>query len=363
MAAGVFPLASVCYANPTEVHATAGVKTAYDDNITYTSTNRLSDFVTNLEAGLNILQQGPTHQLSIKTDVIEEIFAHHGGLDNTAEGLNLDFKQNLSKHDKIELTDVLNHSYSPTSFQEAFGRTNGYYGTLTNETGISYTHDYSSQLSQEAHFNDTISQASKHGFVDSVLYQGGTKLSYSMDSADIFSQSYDYTQRDFRNGPNASINSLVTGYRRYFTPQFYADLGVGPDFIHSFQGKDNIKPHFLAALTDDANANTKVSLTFEKHETTGIYTENLFDSWQVALNLNQQLTQRLSAYMSAFYGEGRYDAIDVHTKFAGVQTQLNFAINKRTTLALGYSFSDSQSNSSSFSYKKNYVFLSVNVTF
>ena len=114
---GAFLLfSSVCHASPLSIQTTGSVKMAYDDNITFSSTNKLSDFVTNLGAGLEIIQQSETHKYSLKTDVTEEIFANHSNLDNTSEDLDLDLEQYLSKFDHIGFTDVLSHAYEPTSF-------------------------------------------------------------------------------------------------------------------------------------------------------------------------------------------------------------------------------------------------------
>jgi len=67
--------------------------------------------------------------------------------------------------------------------------------------------------------------------------------------------------------------------------------------------------------------------------------------------------------MSVFYGQGRYNHLNVNENFTGVQTQLNYAINKNTNLSLGYTYSDSVSNSSGYGFLKNYVYLSVTINF
>lgn len=354
---------TACHAKDLDIKATGSVTAAYDDNITYVSTNRLSDFVTNLEAGLVLMQQGKTHQLSLQTDVIEQIFASHSNFDNTSEDLKIDYKQDFSQYDHLELKDNLTHSYEPTSFEDAFGRTTGRYSTLTNQTGLSYTHDFTERLSTEMHYDDVLNYFSHNGPVDSSMFQGGGKINYSLDSANIFDVAYDYIRDLFKDGPSATINSLLAGARRYFTPQFYLDLGAGPDFIKTFSGKNNIEPHYTAALTDQVNENTKISLTFEKDDATNIYTEDLFNSWRAALNLNRRISQRLNGNMNIFYGQGRYDSLNVKEDFTGVQAQLNYAINPKTQLALGYSYSDSSSNSSGYGYIRNYVFFNATIKF
>jgi len=164
----------ICHANKTlDIGVTGSIKTAYDDNITYASSHRLSDFVTNLETGLVLMQQGKTHQLSLQMDVIEQIFADHSNFDNTSEDLEFDYKQDFSEYDHMELEDNLRHAYGPASFEEAFGRTTGLYGIINNKTGVSYKHDFSERLSGEMHYDDTLTDFSHSRAVNSILYQGG----------------------------------------------------------------------------------------------------------------------------------------------------------------------------------------------
>ncbi|MBF0571961.1 MAG: outer membrane beta-barrel protein [Candidatus Omnitrophica bacterium] len=356
-------LAPACYTKPFDVDVTGSIKMAYDDNISYATTNRLSDFVTNLQTGLAILQQGEAHQLSLQTDVIEQIFVDHSNFDNTSEDLKFDYKQDFSEYDHLELKENLTHSYEPTSFEDAFGRSTGRYSTLNNQAGFSYTHNFTGQVSSEVHYVNTVNDYSQNGPVNSILHQAGTKVSYAWDTANIFNATYDYFRRIFAKAPSATINSLLTGARHYFTPQLFADLGAGPDFISSFNGKNYIKPHYMAALTDQVDANNRVSLTFEKQDTTDNYTEDLFNSWRTALNFYKQLSQRLSTFISVFYGQGRYNDLRVHENLTGVQTQLNYAITPKTSLAVGYTYSDSLSNSSNYGYQKNYVYFSVTIKF
>jgi hypothetical protein len=356
-------LAPACYARNLDIDVTSSVTMAYDDNITYSSNDRLGDFVTSLEAGLVLMQKGETHQLSLQTDIIEEIFADHGNFDNTAEDLKFDYKQDFSEHDHLELKENLTHSYEPTSFDDAFGRTTGRYSTLDNQAGLSYTHDLTEQLSAEAHYDNTVDAYSHNGPINSILHQAGTKVNYTWDSANIFDVSYDYFRRLFQNGPGATVNSLLTGVRHYFTAQFYTDIGAGGDFISNFDGKNSIEPHYAGALTDQVDKNDQVSLTFEKKDSTDDYSEVLFNSWRTAFNFDRQISQKLNTTLNVFYGQGHYSDSMISEKFTGVQAQLNYAINPKAKLGVGYSYSDSDSNNGGLSYRKNYYYLNVTIQF
>ncbi len=355
--------AGFCLADPLSINVTASLKTAYDDNITYSSVHSISDSVTSLEAGLELNQRSRTRQLSLKTDVIEEIFAQHSNFDNTAEDLNLDYKQDFSRHDHLELTDLLEHTYQPTTFEEAFGRTAGRYSTLTNQTGISLVHEYNPHLSQEVHYKDIISYFSHNGPTDSMLFVGGTKLSYAVNSATILTQSYDYMRRLFSNGPSATINALLSSVRRYFTPQFYLDLGVGPDIIKNYAGKNFTMPHYYLGLTDQITQKSSVKFTYEKDDSGDIWNKDLLNSWRTTLYFSQKFSPRLLATLGVFYGQGRYNVLGVNEKFQGAQTSLDFKLTKKTQLSLGYTFSDALSKNPNFAYRRNYVYVSVNITF
>jgi len=355
--------ATACDAENLKIDTTGTVTTAYDDNITYVHTGRLSDSVTSLETGLELMQQGKTRELSIKADIIEQIFATHNNFDNTSVDFNLDYKQDLSRYNHIEFSDTLTDAAEPRSFVAAFGRTSGRYNTLINQTAFSFRHDFTEQISEEWHLGNTVNVYSRKDIPDSDLNQAGTKAFYTMDSATIYNVSYDYSLRLFEHGPNAGVNSLFTGVRRFFTPQFYVDLGVGPDFINSFADKNMVEPHYSAALTDQVNQNNRISLTFDSQDTTNAYSEDLFNSWRTAINGFRQISPRLSAFTNIFYGQGHYELMDLSEELVGVQAQLTYAVNQRTNLGAGYTFTDSISKDSSSTYKKNYFYISSTIIF
>ncbi|MBF0505099.1 MAG: outer membrane beta-barrel protein [Candidatus Omnitrophica bacterium] len=351
------------FAKNLDINATGQVITAFDDNITSVEKGRRSDFITNLETGLVLLQKGETHELSVKGDLIEQIFAKNSNFDNLSEDLNLSFKQELSKYDRVAITDILTNSSEPRTFQDAFGRSNGRYNIFNNQTGLSYTHDFSKRLSGEVHASDTVNNYSKSAGVNSVLYQAGTKVNYTFDSATILNTSYDYIRRIFEHNGSATVNSLLSGVRRYFTSQFYLDLAAGPDFIKTFTGRNVIKPHYKAAVTDQVDQNNNVSLSFEKQDTTTSYDQDLFNSWRTALNLSRQFSQRLNGNMNIFYGQGRYEHLGINESFVGVATQVSYDLTRKTKLSAGYNYTNSLSKNIGNAYRKNYFYISIGILF
>jgi len=359
-----FILTTIGHAKNLNFDVTGSVTTAYDDNITYVDKNRLEDFETNLETGFILMQQGEKHQINIKGDVTEQIFASHSNLDNTSEDLNLTLQEELTQHDRLALVDILTHSDSPLTFEDAFGRTTGRYSSLNNQNGISYTHDFTKRLSAEMHYGEATTDYSQKNLTNSSFQQVGGTINYTHDSADIFNATYDYIRRSFEHGFNATTNSIAGGIRRYLTRQFYTDLSAGWDIIYnSINGKENIEPHYKAAITDQVDENTNVSLNFEKSDTTNSYTQDLFNSWRTSLNLYRKFSLRLSGNANIFYGQGNYNNLNVSDQLVGMQSQLTYAINKKTNLQLGYQLTDSISNTSTNAFRKNYIYLSVTFLF
>jgi len=354
---GLFLCTSAAFANNLNLNVTGQVTTAYDDNITDVEKDRLEDFVTNLETGLELEQKGETHDYSIKGDLIEQIFAAHGNFNNLAEDFNVSLKQALSEHDRVAVVDIFKNSTSPSNFQDTFGRSNGLYSTVNNQVGVSYTHDLNEQLSSELHFGNVINNYSQNNLVSSALYQGGGTITYTHDSANIFNLGYDYIRRLFASGPGATINSILTGFRHYFTSQIYTDIDAGPDFINTYTDKNIIEPHYKASVTDQIDQNNSVGLTFEKEVTSDPYDQDLFNSWRTSLNLFRQFSVRLSGNMNVFYGQGRYDHLNLNEDLTGIQTQVNYALTQKTQLSVGYTYTNSASNSIGNAFRKNYFYV------
>jgi hypothetical protein len=369
--AGIFPwmllmstggYASYMY-NGLEITPTASVQEGYDDNVTYLKNNAISDAITQLAADLAVKQEGKTESLLLDAKVDEELFAQHSSFDNTSEYLNLNYKQDFSQFDQLKVTDVFSHAEDPTSFQNAFGSTAGRYFTYQNTVNLAYHHDLTEQLGANFRYANDLLDFTAANISDSSLNTVGTGLEYAFNSATILKTDYDYSYRDFYPGPAATTNEVSAALRRYLTPQLYAELRSGVDFIDSFNGQNHIQPLYKVSLTKDLDENTQTGISFEKQYTTTGYTQDLFNTWQVSADYIKTLTSRLTATFNVFYGNGDYSGTAIQEAYTGANIGASYDLTKNAKVNLSYTFSKDDSTLPTDSYTKNVVYLGINYEF
>jgi hypothetical protein len=368
---GIFPwmflmstggYASYMY-NGLEITPSASVQEGYDDNITYVKNNPISDAFTQLLAELAVKQEGKTESLSLDTKIEEELYAQHSSLDNTSEYMNLDYKQDFSEYDHLKVTDVFSHAEQPTSFANAFGSTPGFYFTYQNTLDMAYHHDLTEQLGANFRYSNDLLDFSNTSMSNSSLNTVGTGLEYAFDSATILKTDYDYNYREFYPGPSATENEVSAGVRRYLTPQLYADLRSGADFINSFNGQNYIQPLYKASLTNDLDETTQTGISFEKQYTTNGWNQDLFNEWRVSGNYIKDLTSRTTATLNVFYGNGDYISTNINEKYTGASIGVSYELTKKAKVTLSYTFSKDDSTLSTNSYTKNVVYLGTKYEF
>ena len=105
-----------------DVDVTGSASTGYDDNITRTNDNELSDSVTKLSVGIGAKQEGKTYDLDIDGTFTQHLYASHSSLDNNAKRVNIGFQKEISKYDRFSASNRFVHAEDPGDFDDAFGR-------------------------------------------------------------------------------------------------------------------------------------------------------------------------------------------------------------------------------------------------
>lgn len=95
---------------------------------------------------------------------------------------------------------------------------------------------------------------------NSYLNTVGFGADYILNSSTIFPFAYEFTNRKFDPGKDASTHTIAPGIRQYITKKLYFDGRAGVDFISSFTDKNFIKPHIRASLTNEIDENTGASI-------------------------------------------------------------------------------------------------------
>ena len=99
----------------------------FDDNLTFAKENIQEDFVTDLRLGLGVKYEGKTRTFELTGDIANQTFAKHDTFNNITQHINLNFKNEFSKRDRISLNNVFTHFESPSSTDEGDEGDEGYY--------------------------------------------------------------------------------------------------------------------------------------------------------------------------------------------------------------------------------------------
>jgi hypothetical protein len=336
---------------------------SYDDNVALTQTNEKDDFVTNAMIGLLARYDGKTEGLEFRGHVTRHDYNDYNNYDNTSEDFSLSAKKEFSAYERAIVSDTFIHAEEPSSFEDEFGRTSGRYSYYRNRFNLAYSKDLSKEFTLIGRYLNDYDTYSRSDMSDSVQNRVGFEGDYIVSSHTTVFGAYDFYQRDFDPGSQATTNSLSAGARQYFTSQVFLDANTGVDFIKSFNNKEYTKPHLTASLTDDFDETTRLSLSYDKRYYTNSSTQDLFNYWQTSLNFNKRVFLRLGFNASGFYGKGTYASFGIEDTLKGAGAGLSYDIKDNIKGTLNYSYSKTTSNVISREYVRNVVSTGITVEF
>ncbi len=349
--------------NDIDVTINSSVSEAYDDNVTYLKEDPKPDLITSLKLGMSAKYEGKTRQLQVSANVNHQFFAKNSSFDNTSEDVTAQLLNEFTDTDRAILKETFIHAEEPRSFEDQFARATGRYSYLLNKFSAAYHKEIFKELTLITSYANELYRPSREDLANSDLHKASAQLDYTLSADTIALLSYSFDYRTFDPGKSAKTHALIPGLRQYFTPQLYLDAKTGAHFIQSFNGERSTKPYFFASLTDEVNETTTSAISFTKAYSTNPYTEDIFNYWQIALNLVKQLTQRLRSSISAFYGKGKYVSFDIKDTFQGTGAGLSYDLNDSARVKLDYSYSQANSNFTSREYVKNTVSLALTLEF
>ncbi len=341
----------------------AGVTGSYDDNITSVHDDRVSDFITRTTVGGGFVAQGKTGQVALKGALTENFYASNASFNNFSQALSGNAFQELSPYYTVTVGDVFSHTEEPRNFEDEFGRNTGRYSSYKNSFNLGYTRILSEQLKLNLRYRQADDIYASSSQLDAHEYAPGISGEYAFDSANQAMLDYDHSNRHFEGGQEATIQTLSAGFRHYLTPQWYAEVKPGVTFIESFNNTSSTKPRYELSLTDDVDENTRANIKYVKEFGANAFSQEIFDNWRTVLTLFRQLTAKLGWNVSAFYGEGTYTVSKIKDKTSGINTGVEYSLNKKASLFLSYLHSNTDSNIDTRSYSRNMAQLGVKFAF
>lgn len=346
-----------------DVNLSGSTRESFDDNITFTKENKKEDFITSARVGIEAVYEGKTRGLKLSGSILQNAFLDHTGYNSLAQDFTADFINELSKYDRIFLSDTYSRAQEPRSFEDAFGSTSGRYRIQKNEFSLGYSRDINSQYGLTARYSNAVNTYSRQDMADSYLNSLGLQFGYRESSEFSLSGAYDFTYRHFDPGSHAMTNSLGALARAYLTSRLYLDTSAGISFLNSYDKNSYVKPYLGMAVTDEFDENTKGTISFTKRYDTNAYSQDLFGYWRISCALTRKLTQRLDAECSFFFGDGEYRSLDIRDKLSGINLGLNYDFKDNIRGGLTYSYSRVDSTLSTREYAKNVVSAGLTVKF
>jgi len=341
----------------------SSLSTSYDDNVTFVKDDKKSDNVTNVIIGLGGRREGKTYRLDIGGDIIRHVFAHNSSFSNNSQDFHIDLQKEISKYDRISVTNRFVHAEEPRSFDEDFGRTSGRYSYYRNTFNSVYVRDFSQHVSMEGHYGNENYRISEANGRDSFLHSLGLDVNYIKSSATAFLFGYDFTTRHVDGSGRANVHTLDTGLRHWLTRQLYMDGRAGISFVEAFDGGRASEPSVVVGLTNDFNETDSIRLSYSQTSTPSSFSADIFDAWRITADLKRQLLERLKMSATVFFGEGTFDALSIQDRQTGVSTRFSYDVRKDVIAFLAYTYSEVDSNLETRGYNRNLVEMGVRIIF
>ncbi|MBL8013069.1 MAG: outer membrane beta-barrel protein [Candidatus Omnitrophica bacterium] len=345
-----------------DIKPVVSIKEKFDDNVRYSETNKISDWVMFLSMGLEGKRETKVDTLSFNGSILQKIFGKENDLNGLSQQLGLKYKRDLSAYDRVTVSNNFTHADEATTLEDEFGRVAGRYNYYKNFLKLGLEHDFTEQLTGKLRYANETYSASINTVSDSVLNRPGMELAYAFSSRTIGSVSYDYANRAFDPDGTVHIHTTQGGIRQFLTNQVYVDVKAGINQITTTDDRHTTKPNFLVGIYNDIDPTTQVGLTFSRSYDVAYSYSELFNNWNANLFWSRQLTSRLNLTLAGFSGAGKFDS-GVKDKFNGVNTSLEYELKENIKSNLGYSFTRSDSSQAGSDYDKNTVFMGITVEF
>lgn len=347
----------------TKVDLNAKLGRAYDDNITYTSTDVKSDLRSDVTVGFKAAYEAKTTTINLSANVKQQFYDKNTNFNNMSEDGTFTLSQELSKLDRFKISDKFVRADEPRSFEDQFGNTGNRYGYRKNTFTFDYSREFNKQFSALINFVNDLYQPSRDDLVNSYLNSGTLELDYALLSHTIIIGMAQFIDREYDGASSVKTTRVAGGLKHYLTNQVFADLRGGMDFTK--RGHDKIKrgQYISATLANELDENTIISLNFLKEESSSYYAQDIFKSQRVSFNFFNQIYKRLGFKLSAFYGEGKYTGSGIQDIFRGVNTGFVYDLWHNIKADINYSYSRTTSNVDTRDYTKNVAMFGINAEF
>jgi len=337
--------------------------TSYDDNVTFSKSNKKADVINEFVVGIGLEQEGKTHNLQIEGNITQQIFANNSSFNNTAQDVMVDFQKEITKFDRIHFSNTFLHAESPRSFDDEFGETTGRFSYYKNKFKTEYMREIASDKLLKTWYGNDVYEATRADLKDWQLHNAGLGMDFIKNSTTTWSLIYDFISKNLDPGAQATMHKLASGVKYFFKKTLSMEIVAGVLLIDTYDNKNLTKPSVKITLSNKLSDTTKMNLSYKKEHYPRGSKEDFFNSWRITANFTQRLFKRLAFMITGFYGEGDFISTNIGDKFKGIKTKLIYDVRENTKAFIGYSLSKVDSSSDSRDYNKNVVELGITFNF
>jgi hypothetical protein len=330
------------------------VSQSYDDNITYATGDEKSDFVTRITPAISAQYDAKDYKWNMYADVTQDIFARYNKFDNMSEHIGLNADIELSKHDRISLSEKFAHTYEPATFDQTFARTLGRYSYYTNDIAVEYIRDLNRQLSVHTLYANEIDLISSSGMSDSALNKLAVQLDYVFSASTTYSTEVMFARRDFDPGSHKNQLRWDAATLYNFSKLTNVKITAGIDDFMT-QSKDYVRPVFIVLFDHQVGKKASASLSLTKQYELNSYSQELFDCWRLASYSRYHFTRKITGGLGVYYGQGTYVESRIDETFIGSEISCQYELAKDTMIDCTYAFTQNSSKNADREYTKNKV--------
>jgi hypothetical protein len=344
-----------------DINFSGGLSTIYDDNITYADDNAITDVHNDINAGISAAYEGKLRKITILGSLTRQIFVENDDFDNTSGRVDVNYTEEFSKYDRLEVTDRYVRGYEPQSFFDEFGNINGRYSYFRNKLILEYERNLSEKWQTGSSFMNEVFEHSGDRVRDSFLNKIGGKIAYTYSPRTYISVGYSFAYRNYHDGDAIYTSRPYGGIKYFITDQMSVYFRNGLDITTSGSGT-NVGDFLETTLRNDIDENSSLTFSFTRETSSSSYRDEIFENQRLSLIYDRQLFRRLYGSFEVFYGDGNYEDSDSNERLNGISAGLGYDIRDNARLSLTYSYSSKDSDIDS-GYVKNFVSADLRIYF
>lgn len=276
----IAPVSAPSAGSPAPVIPFVTISERFDDNVLFTPTNKVQDFVTNVTAGARLNYRDDMVDGTFRGGLVSEVYVRNPGLNyvgaNAALTAVLDNAVGkVVRGLGLRVSDAVSYSPRSQAFITPEAPVNSFINgiqafrnnTLTNATNVLSTYalnpldqvraSYSYQMIR--FFNDQPVSGAVGGLFNSDVHTLLTGVEHQLNPSDSIGGSYQYQQMAFApntGGPSAmvSVNSAMATWKNTISRELRMEVSPGASILSSLPGQPQWTLHASLAWSDTRTA-------------------------------------------------------------------------------------------------------------